>query len=69
MRKSLFTRYILAFLVIVVVGFSVLGLMISGMVANYSVSTKRTTIVQTADSVSSFMVSNFSAGGTLDFNC
>ena len=68
MRKSLFTRYILAFLVIVVVGFSVLGLMISGMVANYSVSTKRTTIVQTADSVSSFMVSNFSAGGTLDFN-
>ena len=68
MRKGVFTRYIIAFLVIVIVSFTVLGLMISAMVANYSVSAKRTTIVQTADSVGTFLVNNFNASTTKDFN-
>ncbi len=49
MFKSVFTKYVTAFMVIIVISFSILAGIISSMTVNYSAETKRDTLYNTAN--------------------
>ena len=48
MFKSVFTKYITAFLAIILVSFSILIVIVSAIVTNFSINTKRDLMEQTA---------------------
>ncbi len=68
MFKSLFTKYITAFMCIIIVCFSILALILCSLANGYSVDIKEEIVEQTADTLKSFIVEDFNAGGAVDFN-
>lgn len=49
MFKSVFTKYITAFMVIIVISFSILAGIISSQTIQYSIKTKQATVINTAN--------------------
>ena len=68
MFKSVFTKYVTAFMIILGISFSILALMLCNMVANYSKDLKADTVVRTADSLADFVNDQYHDAGLNDFN-
>ena len=60
MLKSVFSKYLLAFLLIITVSFFVLAGVISSMVTSYSADAKRSAVEEGAREVSEFLVGSYS---------
>ena len=67
MFKSVFTRYFTIFMVIIVVSFTILGLIYSSSSATYSKNIKKESMRSTRDSLVSYLSSGYSSSGTTDF--
>ncbi len=68
MFKSLFTKYITAFVLIIFLGFSILTLILYGVVDNYSVDVKYDIVERTANTVAANATQKFSYDNIYDFN-
>lgn len=67
MFKSVFTRYFTIFMVIILVSFTILGLIYASSSASYSQNIKKESMRSTRDSLLSYLSSGYSASGTTDF--
>ena len=68
MYRSLFSKYLTAFLLIIVVAFSILVAVIGSMLANYIGDINRETLSRTAVNVKEYIESEYHNYGTDDFN-
>ena len=68
MYRSLFSRYLTAFLLIIVVAFSILVAVIGSMLANYIGDINRETLSRTAVNVKEYIESEYHNYGTDDFS-
>ena len=67
MFKSVSTRYIMTFMVIIVVGFVILGLILTSFASNYSQNMKNDTMSSTRDALVSYLSTGYKASSTKDF--
>lgn len=67
MFKSVFARYFIIFMIIILVSFTVLGLIYSSSSATYSQNIKKRTMETTKDTLVSYVSSGYSASSTTDF--
>ncbi len=67
MFKSVFTRYFIIFMIIILVSFTILGLIYSSSTANYSQNIKKDTMKSARDTLVSFVSSGYLASSTNDF--
>ena len=65
--KSVFTRYFVIFMIIILVSFSILGLIYSSSTTTYSQNLKKETMRSTKNTLVSFISSGYSSEGTTDF--
>ena len=68
MFKSLFSRYISAFIVIVLTSYLMLGLVIGVLVANYAKDTNQQMVMNSAAVAKTAIQRQFDASGMTDFN-
>ncbi|MCI8388643.1 MAG: cell wall metabolism sensor histidine kinase WalK [Clostridiales bacterium] len=68
MFKSVFTKYITAFMLIIAISFMILALILCQMVTNYSDDTKTQMVERTADTIAGFVNDGYRDEGSYDFS-
>ena len=68
MFKSVFTKYMITFMLIIVVSFSILAAITSTMVYNYSLQSQEETISHTASAAKMYLEIEYSMSAYSDFN-
>jgi len=68
MFRSLFTKYISAFMIIIALAFGILAVILYGMTESYSREAKADIVARTADTLTATLESGFRQSETADFN-
>ncbi len=68
MFKSVFTKYITAFMLIILISFAILAGIITSMVRSYSLESKQETVVNSAINVSEYLEYEYHSSSRDDFN-
>ncbi|MBQ1847674.1 MAG: HAMP domain-containing histidine kinase [Clostridia bacterium] len=67
MFRSVSTRYIMTFMVIIIVGFATLGLILTSFASSYSQNMKNEAMSSTRDSLISYLSAGYNSSDTTDF--
>lgn len=68
MFKSVFSKYLAVFMLLITFSFVILALIISSIANDYAINTKQESITKTSDAIVNFLVLDFDGSGSSDFS-
>ena len=68
MFKSVFSKYLAVFMLLITFSFVILALIISSIANDYAINTKQDSITKTSDAIVNFLVLDFDGSGSSEFS-